>query len=84
MFGATAGRKSLYLDKLQEALQAESVVRISKGDAYMLQMFKKAAAKLKVKLVIGNDAQYLYLKPITPSEDLKRLMAISARSPHLR
>jgi len=76
-------RKSIYRDKLFAALQANSVIRIMADDAYMLMMFRTAAKKAGLKLVGGQEGEYLYLKPLETPEAMKSLLLLlrEPRSP---
>lgn len=67
-------RESIYITKLREAITAESVIQILSADTYILNQLKGAAKKIKVKLVYGNKAEYLYVKPVPTSGEFNRLV----------
>jgi hypothetical protein len=75
VFTESLGRTdSIYVRKLQEALQTGGVVQISKGDTYMRSQLRMAAKKLKAKLVWAEQGEYEYAKPKVVEGDHKSMM----------
>jgi hypothetical protein len=70
------GRKSLYRDKLFLALQQDSVLRVAAGDIYQVNQFRAAARKARLKVVIAAAGDWLYIKPIQPTEGWKALLLL--------
>jgi hypothetical protein len=68
----TAG--SVYVQKLQEALNSDKAVKITTTDSYMRNQLRQAATKLKVKLLFANDGEFQWVKPVAVEGELKRLM----------
>jgi hypothetical protein len=67
-----AGKDSIYVRKLQEALASSSVIQISAGDSYMRSQLRIAAKKIKARLVfVEGESQRLMVllrEPRTLSE----------------
>jgi hypothetical protein len=77
VFSERIGRTgSLYMDKLNEALASGSVIQIVEKDTYLRHQLKKAADKLKVKLVFAAAQGYIYIKPIAIEGESKRLLVL--------
>lgn len=76
-FAEGLGRKgSIYVGKLVEALNTDSVVQILSSDSYMLQQLRMAGKKLGVRLLYGESGDHLFVKPISQTADQKRLMLL--------
>lgn len=75
-FVESLGRRgvSVYVLKLTEALNSDSVVQIDAGDAYMKHQLNLAAKKLQIKLLYALDGKYLFIRPVLLDGELKRLM----------
>jgi len=69
-------RDSVYANKLQEALNSNQCIEVADEDKYMLHQLKKAAEKLKVRLVYGRSGDSILVKPIQPSDQEKRLILL--------
>jgi hypothetical protein len=76
-FSDSVGRSdSVYQRMVVQALNAGQAVKIMANDAYMRHQLKKAAEKLKVKLVYAAAGEELYVKPIAIDGELKRLVLL--------
>lgn len=73
---ALRGTGSVYVTKLQEALSGDSAIEILASDKYLAHQLKSAAKKIRLKLVFATQGDRLYIKPIVPSEDEKRLLLL--------
>ena len=73
---ALRGTGSVYVSKLQEALSGDSVIEILASDKYLHAQLKAAAKKAKIKLVFATQGDRLYIKPVVPGEDEKRLLIL--------
>jgi hypothetical protein len=74
-FTESLGRAdSVYVKKLQEALNTGGVVQISKGDSYMRAQLRTAAKKMKAKLVWAQQGDYEYAKPKVVEGEQQRIM----------
>lgn len=69
-----AVRTSIYVTKLKEALDADSVIEILEADKYLGNQLKAAAKKLKLKLVYASKENKLYIKPLVLSTEVSRLV----------
>lgn len=77
VFSESLGRfDGFYKTTIMEALQGDRLINILKADKYALQQFKTAAGKLKLKLVFAVDGDNLYIKPISISEDVKKMYLV--------
>lgn len=76
-FADSVGRAdSVYQRKLSEALATDSTIKINAADAYMRVQLRKAAEKLRLRLVYGIEGEFMYVKPIAVDGELKRLMLL--------
>ncbi len=75
-FVDSLGRRgvSVYVLKLTEALNSDSVVQIDAGDAYMKHQLTMAAKKIQVKLLYALEGKSLFIKPVLLDGEMKRLM----------
>lgn len=69
-------RDSVYANKLQEALNSNQTIEIADEDKYLLHQLKKAADKLKIRLLYGRSGDSLLVKPVQPSDQEKRLILL--------
>ncbi len=65
---------SVYVRTLSEALSSDKAVKIAATDAYMRNQLRKAASKLKVKLLFAADGDFQWVKPVAIAGEQKRLM----------
>jgi hypothetical protein len=76
-FSEQLGRAhSTYRDHLVQALQGNMAVTILSANKYMLQQFKNAAKKLKLRLVFAVDGDNLHIKPMRLEGEGKRLLLL--------
>lgn len=73
---AIRGTGGIYVKRLTQALSTDSVVQIAKDDKYMLNMLRAAARKLKVKVLLAEQGEFLYFKPLAVEGEHKRLMLL--------
>lgn len=77
IFTETMGRTdSVYVRKLQEAIQSGSVIQIANGDSYMKLQLRAAAKKISAKLLYAESGEFIYVKAVIVEGEAKRLMLL--------
>ena len=69
-------QRSIYQDKLQDALSAGHVIQVRADDISTISQFKTKAKKLSIKLVFAWHGEFIYIKPLQMTEDMRKLMLL--------
>lgn len=76
IFNESLGKASIYVAKLNEAVNSDHVIQVAEGDTYMLQQLRAAAKKIPLRLVFAKDNGCVFVKPIRQSGEEDRLVAL--------
>ncbi len=68
-----ARKDSLYIFKLQEAIDKQGAIEVLSTDKYLQMQIRKTALKMNIRLLWATSNGNVYIKPIIPSGYEERL-----------